>query len=61
MQKVEKTMNKEERRNFSGVFPYYLERFIPHMHLSYQSLLVKHRNKDRLMFSTHHTWHCNIR
>ena len=50
MHKVEKTMNKEERNKFIGVFPCWLERFLPHMYLTPQGLLVKPRKKDRLVF-----------
>ena len=50
MKKVEKTMNKEERNKFVGVFPCWLERFLPHIYLTPQGLLVKPRKKDRLVF-----------
>ena len=43
-------MNKEERNKFVGVFPCWLERFLPHMYLTPQGLLVKPRKKDRLVF-----------
>ena len=47
-------MNKEERNKFLGVFPSWLERFIPHVHLRPQGLLVKPRKKDRLVFDAAH-------
>ena len=50
MRKVEKTMNKEERNKFVGVFPCWLERFLPNMYLTPQGLLIKPRKKDRLVF-----------
>jgi len=50
MKKVEKTMNKEERNKFVGVFPCWLERFLPHIYITPQDLLVKPRKKDRLVF-----------
>ena len=54
MKKVEKTMNKEERNKFVGVFPCWLERFLPHMYLTPQGLLIKPRKKDRLVFDAAH-------
>ena len=54
MQKVKKTMNKEERNKFVGMFPSQLERFILHMHLIAQGLLMKPRKKDRLVFDAAH-------
>ena len=47
-------MNKEERNKFLGVFPSWLERFIPHVHLTPQGLIVKPRKKDRLVFDAAH-------
>ena len=43
-------MNKEERNKFIRVFLCWLERFLLHMYLTPQSLLVKPRKKDRLVF-----------
>ena len=54
IEKVNKTMNKEERNKLLGVFPVWLERFIPHMHLTPQDLLTKMRKKDRLVFDAAH-------
>jgi len=54
IEKVNKTMNKEERNKFLAVFPVWLERFIPHMHLTPQGLLTKLRKKDRLVFDAAH-------
>jgi len=50
MQKVENTMNKEERNKFVGVFPSWLEQFIPHIHLTAQGFQIKLRKNDQLLF-----------
>ena len=50
MHKVEKTMNKEERNNFVGVFFSWIEKCVSHMYLTPQELLVKPRKKDTLVF-----------
>ena len=50
MEKVEKTINKEESNKFVGVLPSWLENFIPHIHLTPQGLLVKPIKKHRLVF-----------
>ena len=47
MQNAKKTMCKEEKNKCVGIFPYQLERFLPHMYLTPQRLLVKPRQKDR--------------
>ena len=43
-------MNKEESNKFVGFLPSWLEKFIPHMHLTPQGLLVKPIKKYSLVF-----------
>ena len=45
-----KTLNKEERNKYIAVFPCWLERFFPHLHLTPQGLVQKEGKKDRLVF-----------
>ena len=49
MKKVEKTINKEDRNKVISIFPCWLERFLPHKHLTLQDLLIKLRKKDKLV------------
>lgn len=45
---VQKAMNKEERNKFVMVLPLWLERFIPHLHLTPQGILIRKGKKDRI-------------
>ena len=45
-------MNKEESNKFVGVLPSWLEKFIPHMHLTPPWLLVKPIKKHSLVFDS---------
>ena len=46
--KVKKAMNKEEKNKFVMVMPIWLERFIPHLHLTPQGILIRKGKKDRI-------------
>ena len=47
---VDKAINKEEQNKWIIVLPSWLERFIPHLYLSPQGLIIKESKKDRLVF-----------
>jgi len=47
---VEKTLNKEERNNYSLPFPSWTARFIPHLHVSPSGIIIKPGKKDRIIF-----------
>jgi len=47
---VEKTLNKEERNNYSLPFPSWTARFIPHLHVSPSGIIFKPGKKDRIIF-----------
>jgi hypothetical protein len=49
-EKVLALMNKEERNSYVMVFPCWLTRFIPDMHLTPQSIVVIPGKNDRLVF-----------
>jgi hypothetical protein len=48
--KVRVLMNKEEKNSYVMVFPCWLARFIPDMHLTPQSIVVQPGKNDRLVF-----------
>lgn len=50
LDKVMKTMCKEERNNYVIPLPGWLWRFIPHLHFTPQHLLIKSGKKDRQIF-----------
>ena len=50
MEKVKKVMNKEDMTCSLIHFPYQMTRFIPHIHVTPQGLIIKPGKKDRLMF-----------
>ena len=43
-------INKEERNNFLFALPCWLSRFLPHLHLTPQGLVMIEGKKDRLVF-----------
>jgi len=47
---VEKSLNKEERNSYALPFPSWLARFIPHLHLSPEGIIIKPGKKDRIVF-----------
>jgi len=47
---VEKTLNKEERNNYSLPFPSWTARFIPNLHVSPSGIIIKPGKKDRIIF-----------
>jgi hypothetical protein len=48
--KVRATMNKEDRKDYVLTFPAWLARFIPHLALTPQGLLIKPGKNDRLVY-----------
>ena len=50
LDKVMKTINKEDRNQYLLPFPNWLARFIPHLHLTPQGLLSKQGKNDRLIW-----------
>lgn len=46
--KVQKAINKEEKNKFVMVILVWLERFIPHLHLTLQSILIRKEKKIEL-------------
>ena len=49
-EKIKKVMNKENKYCYAMAFPSWIARFIPHMHLTPQGLVVKPGKNDRLIF-----------
>jgi len=50
MEKVRKVMNKEDRNCYLIPLPCWMTRFIPHLHVTPQGLIVKPGKNDRLVF-----------
>eukprot|EP00957_Ditylum_brightwellii_P010895 825580-Ditylum_brightwellii.AAC.1 len=48
--KVRKVMNKEDRNYYLIPFPCWMPRFIPHIHVTPQGLIIKPEKNDRLVF-----------
>jgi len=47
---VAKTLNKEEKNNYTIPFPIWIARFIPHLHVSPEGIIIKEGKKDRIIF-----------
>eukprot|EP00957_Ditylum_brightwellii_P199529 15209706-Ditylum_brightwellii.AAC.1 len=50
MDKVRKVMNKEDRNCYLIPFICWMTRFIPHIHVTPQGLIMKPGKNDRLVF-----------
>eukprot|EP00957_Ditylum_brightwellii_P020955 1579756-Ditylum_brightwellii.AAC.1 len=50
MEKVRKVMNKEDRNCYLITFPCWMTRFIPHIHVTPQGLIIKPGRNGRLVF-----------
>jgi len=47
---VSKSLNKEERNNYTIPLPAWYARFIPHIHISPEGIIIKEGKKDRIIF-----------
>ena len=47
---VAKTLNKEEKNNYTIPFPIWIARFVPHLHVSPEGIIIKEGKKDRIIF-----------
>jgi len=56
---VSKSLNKEERNNFTIPLPAWYARFIPHIHVSPEGIIVKEGKKDRIIFDASFHVHHN--
>jgi len=57
---VEKSLNKEERNNYTLPFPSWTARFIPNLHVSPSGIIVKPGKKDRIIFdASFHVHHAS--
>ena len=54
---VEKSLNKEERNNYTLPFPSWTARFIPNLHVSPSGIIIKPGKKDRIIFDA--SFHVN--
>jgi len=55
---VETSLNKEERNSYALPFPSWLSRFVPHLHLSPEGIIIKPGKKDRIVFdASFHIFH----
>ena len=50
IEKTLKTMNKEDRNQYLVSLPNWLARFIPHLHIIPQGLVIKDGKNDRLVW-----------
>eukprot|EP00957_Ditylum_brightwellii_P146445 11150355-Ditylum_brightwellii.AAC.1 len=50
MEKVKRVMNKEDRTCYLIPFPCWMTRYIPHIHVTPQGLIVKPGKNDMLVF-----------
>eukprot|EP00957_Ditylum_brightwellii_P141525 10781238-Ditylum_brightwellii.AAC.1 len=59
MDKARKVMNKDNRNCYLIPFPCWMTRFIPHIHVTPQGLIIKSKKNDRLVFDGSIKLKCN--